>query len=235
VVLNNRYSITTFALETKKHTAGLPVRPILAIAISLMVCGLVGGYQAFVDSLPTSNVTEFITKPATGDYAIEVTLSFDARGDAFDSTALLVRLDGKDLLEKTTPLPAGTPVRIHPVEGLIVGVNELFIQVGTGEGAAEPHAEESAPFAEAGFGEEESGLDEFGLPAEPDATSSNETAGIGLAKAIRVRVFDGDAVLVEKTVWSEPGETISSTIVVDVPENQQPLSEQSDDHVGHNH
>ena len=186
-------------------------------------------------SLPASNVTEFLTKPATGDYAIEITLSFDARGDAFDPTALLVRLDGKDLLEKTTPLDAGTPVRIHPVQGLIVGVNELFIQVGTGQSEAKPSLAEPDLFAEAGFGQEEPSPDEFGLTTEQDTTSSNEPAGIGLAKAIRVRVFDGDEVLVEKTVWSEPGETISSAIVVDIPENQQSLSEKSDNHVGHNH
>jgi len=222
-------------VEAKQHAAGLPVRPILAVAISLLVCGLVGGYQAFVDSLPTNNVTEFLTKPATGDYAIEITMSFDARGDAFDPTALLVRLDGKNLLKQTTPMAAGTPVRIHPVEGLIVGVNELFIQVGTGESAVEPASEERDPFADAGFGEEESSLDEFGLPAEPDTTSSNESASIGIAKAIRVRVFDGDSVLVEKTVWSEPGQTISSTIVVEVPDNQQTMPSNSDDHAGHNH
>ena len=223
-------------MEVKQHAAGLPVRPILAVAISLLVCGLVGGYQAFVDSLPTNNVTEFLTKPATGDYAIEITLSFDARGDAFDPTALLVRLDGKDLLEQTTPLAAGAPVRIHPVEGLIVGVNELYIQVGTGESAAERPSDESASFADAGgFGEEKSSLDEFGLPAEPDTTSSNEPSGIGIAKAIRVRIFDGDSVLVEKTVWSEPGQTISSTIVVEVPDNQQTMPSKPDDHAGHNH
>ena len=222
-------------MEVKQYAVGLPVRPILAVAISLLVCGLVGGYQVFVGSLPSSNVTEFITKPATGDYAIEITLSFDARGDAFDPTALLVRLDGKDLLEKTTPLAAGAPVRIYPVEGLIVGVNELFIQVGTGESATEPSSEEPDPFADAGFGEEESGVDEFGLPAEPDTASSDETAGIGIAKAIRVRVFDGNSVLVEKTVWSEPGQTISSSIVVEVPDNPQTMPSKSDDHAGHNH
>lgn len=222
-------------MEVKQYAVGLPVRPILAVAISLLVCGLVGGYQAFVGSLPASNVTEFLTKPATGDYAIEITLSFDARGDAFDPTALLVRLDGKDLLEKTTPLDAGTPVRIHPVQGLIVGVNELFIQVGTGQSEAKPSLDKPDLFAEAGFGQEEPSPDEFGVTTEQDTTSSNEPAGIGLAKAIRVRVFDGDAVLVEKTVWSEPGETISSAIVVDIPENQQTLSEKSDNHVGHNH
>ena len=222
-------------MEVKQYAVGLPVRPILAVAISLLVCGLVGGYQVFVGSLPASNVTEFITKPATGDYAIEMTLSFNARGDAFDPTALLVRLDGKDLLEKTTPLAAGVPVRIYPVEGLIVGVNELFIQVGTGQSEAEASLEEPDLFAEAGFGQEESSSDDIEAPAEQDTTSANEPEGIGLAKAIRVRVFDGDAVLVEKTVWSEPGEPISSVIVVDVPENHQMLSEKSDNHVGHHH
>ena len=222
-------------VESKSKGPRVPLRPILAITISLVVCGLVGGYQVFVNTLPKRDVSEFLTIAASGDYTIEVTLSFDARGDAFDPTALLVRLDGKDLLEKTTPLPAGVPVKIHPVEDLIVGLNELFIQVGTGDSSMAAEVDEQDPFAVAGFEDDNPAIDDSAQSLGIDDSSEMNGHPQGVAKAIRVRVFDGLSVLVEKTVWSEPGETINSVIVLDIPEMKSPVPTDTDEHGDHNH
>ncbi len=216
-------------MKSTSPASRFPARPILVATISLAICSLVGGYQLFVSTLPQPAVTEVGTTVADGDYALGITLSFDARGDAFDPTALLVRLDGKTLLEKTETVPAGTPLKIHPVEGLIRGLNELFIQVGTGGEVADPAASQPDPFAEAGFGE----------PVEPSAddqeTPSTDHTSPGVAKAIRVRVFDGDQLLVERTVWSEPGEPVSSTILLDLTSNEKVTPEDAGDHDGHHH
>ena len=201
-------------MESKLKTGFIPVRPILALTISLVVCCLVGGYQWFVLTLPKRDVTEFVTTAATGDYSMDVTLSFEAQGDAFDPTALLIRLDGKDLLNTTEPIAAGIPLKIRPVEGLIVGLNEFFIQVGTGEQQNASGSTQPDPFAEAGFEKANPSVDRPGFPAERVETS--EPIAV---KAVRFRVFEGEVVLVEKTVWSEPGETISSSIVIDIPGN----------------
>lgn len=222
-------------VESKTKGPGIPLRPILAITISLVVCGLVGGYQVFVNTLPKRDVSEFLTMAAAGDYTIEVTLSFEARGDAFDPTALLVRLDGKDLLEKTTPLPAGVPVEIHPVEDLIVGLNELFIQVGTGDSSTAGEVDEQDPFAAAGFENDNPAIDDSAQSVGIGDASAMNGHPQGVAKAIRVRVFDGRSILVEKTVWSEPGETINSVIVLDIPEMKNPVPADTDEHGDHNH
>ncbi len=221
-------------MESKSNTGNLPVRPILALLISVSVCVLVGGYQLFVNTLPKGDVTEFVTTAATGDYAIEVTLSFEAKGDAFDPTAILIRLDGRDLLEQTDSLPAGIPLRIHPVEGLIVGLNELFIQVGTADSQQDAGFAKEDEFAEAGVQTTDSLTDEFGLPIERNEFGESDSGAQFGAKAIRVRVFDGDTVLIEKTVWSEPGESISSSIVIDLPANDMPASNPDSDH-DHDH
>ena len=212
-----------------------PVRPLIAIGLCCVICGLVGGYQGFINSLPARQLTEFVTETAEGDYAVEVTLSFDAEGDAFDPTSMLVRLDGENILLKSEPIVAGVPIRIHPVTDLKVGVNEFFIEVGTGGNSVPSDSPEGDPFAAAGFDTPASTsvepMDELG-----DDVDLSVSRVVGVAKAIRVRVFDGDEVLVEKTVWSEPGENISSTIVVDIPANQSDDSASSShDHSSHNH
>ena len=221
--------------ESKSKGGGVPIRPILAITISLVVCGLVGGYQIFVNTLPKRDVSEFVTLAARGDYTVEVTLSFEARGDAFDPTALLVRLDGKDLLEKTTPLPAGVPVRIHPVKDLIVGLNELFIQVGTGDSSTSSEVDAQDPFAAAGFENDSpvpaDSAQSFGIGEASERNRQKQ----GVAKAIRVRILDGLSVLVEKTLWSEPGETISSVIVLDIPETNDSVSTDPGEQDDHDH
>ena len=222
-------------VESKTKGPGIPFRPILAITISLVVCGLVGGYQVFVNTLPKRDVSEFLTIAASGDYTIELTLSFEARGDAFDPTALLVRLDGKDLLEQTTPLPAGVPVEIHPVEDLIVGLNELFIQVGTGDSSTATEVDEQDPFAAAGFENDNPAIDDSAQSVGIGDASEMNGYRQGVAKAIRVRVFDGLSVLAEKTVWSEPGETINSVIVLDIPEMKNLVPTDTDGHGDHNH
>ena len=222
-------------MESKSKGGGLPIRPILAITISLVVCGLVGGYQSFVNTLPKRDVSEFVTTAARGDYTIEVTLSFEASGDAFDPTALLVRLDGKDLLETTTPLPAGVPIEIHPVKDLIVGPNELFIQVGTGDSSTPSEVDTPDPFAAAGFENDNpvpaDSAQSFGIGDAPESNRQPQ----GVAKAIRVRILDGPSVLVDKTVWSEPGETISSVIVLDIPDTNDSVSTDPGEQDDHDH
>ncbi len=226
-------------VKNHSHTSGLPVRPLIALGISLVICSLVGGYQAFINSLPNREVTEIITEAAKGDYTVEITLSFDAQGDAFDPTSLLVRLDGESVLEKSEVVRAGTPVKIHPVANLKVGINEFFIQVGTAETPSVPQNDGDVddPFAAAGFGDAAEDASDFGddFDSTDQEDSPPQTDAVAVAKAVRVRIFDGDEVLVEKTVWSEPGETISSTVVVDVPENDPSPDTSTHDHSGHNH
>ena len=102
-------------------------------------------------------------------------------------------------------MKAGTPVKIHPVPDLKVGINEFFIQVGTAETPAVPEldGEVDDPFAAAGFGDATEDAGDFNNTDQGNSLQQNEV--VGVAKAVRVRIFDGDEVLVEKTVWSEPG------------------------------
>lgn len=177
----------------------LPRRPLLVLVMATAVWGSLTSFESFRASLPKPEAVENVRADAHSEYAITITLTFDAQGDAFSPLALRVSLDGVDepLFESNTRVRAGVPVLISPVAGIKVGVNELLIEVGSG-------------------------------------TDSTEASLQQIAHAIRVQVRVNEEVIVERTLWSEPGNTISGLIVLDVPENtaaSAPVAE----HEGHQH
>jgi hypothetical protein len=79
---------------------------------------------------------------AAGIFTVEVTLTFAAGPDPFaldldDAPALVVSFRGRDLLRRTEEIPAGQPIRIESVEGLVAGANEFYV-------AATPTAQDAA-------------------------------------------------------------------------------------------
>ncbi|MFP6588447.1 MAG: hypothetical protein VB814_12410 [Pirellulaceae bacterium] len=177
----------------------LPRRPLLVLVMATAVWGSLTSFESFRASLPKPEAVENVRADAHSEYAITITLTFDAQGDAFSPLALRVSLDGVDepLFESNTTVRAGVPVLISPVAGIKVGVNELLIEVGSG-------------------------------------ADSTEASLHQIAHAIRVQVRVNEEVIVERTLWSEPGNTISGLIVLDVPENTA-ASAPAAEHEGHQH
>jgi len=64
-------------------------------------------------------------------------------------------------------------------------------------------------------------------------TDSTEATQQHLAHAIRVQVMADEVVIAERTLWSEPGNTISGLVVIDVPENSAAKTAVEDE--GHQH
>jgi hypothetical protein len=162
----------------------LPRRPLLVLLMSAAVWGSLTSFQKFRASLPTPEAVENERAASQSVYAIAITLTFDAQGDAFSPLALRISLDGVEepLFESNTIVRAGVPVLISPVAGIKVGVNELLFEVGSG--------------------------------TDFTAASLHQ-----IAHAIRIQVQANEEVIAERTLWSEPGNTISGVIVIDVPEN----------------
>jgi hypothetical protein len=177
----------------------LPRRPLLVLVMVAAVWGSLTSFQKFRASLPKPEPVENVRAAAQSVYAIAITLTFDAQGDAFSPLALRVSLDGVEepLFESNTTVQAGVPVLVSPVEGIKVGVNELLIEVGSGK----------------------------------DSTAASLQQ---ISHAIRVQVRANEEVIVERTLWSEPGNTISGLIVIDVPENTA-ASATPAEHEGHQH
>ncbi len=193
-----------------------PKRPLLVLVMATIVWGSLTLFQKFRASLPTPQAVENVRPDAQSEYAIAITLTFDAQGDAFNPLALRVSLDGvaEPLFESKTTVRAGVAVLISPVAGIKVGVNELLIEVGSGT--------DSSVDSTNTFG---SGS------ADREIT---EAAVQQVAHAIRVQVLANEEVIVDQTLWSEPDDTVSGLIVIDVPENSEARSTPAE-HAGPQH
>jgi len=183
-----------------------PKRPLLVLVMATIVWGSLTLFQKFRASLPTPKAVENVRADAQSEYAIAITLTFDAQGDAFNPLALRVSLDGvaEPLFESKTTVRAGVAVLISPVAGIKVGVNELLIEVGSGT--------DSSVDSTNAFG---SGS------ADREIT---EAAVQQVAHAIRVQVLANEEVIVDQTLWSEPDDAVSGLILIDVPENSDARS-----------
>jgi len=77
-------------------------------------------------------------KISEGHYSLEISSTFDLQPDPFavrrddDITrdSLLVRMGKEEILKISDPVEAGTLIRADPLEGIIVGYNELYIEAG---------------------------------------------------------------------------------------------------------
>ena len=72
---------------------------------------------------------------APGEYAIELTLPFDAGPDEFsledtgDAPSLLVQMNGAEIVRRQETVSAGeSPIRLDNIDGVVVGTNEFYIQ-----------------------------------------------------------------------------------------------------------
>ena len=110
------------------------MRPVLAILIWVV---LVGGLTTYMHVRQRSNPAgTFEVHEASGAFAVEVTHTFDAEPDPFalqidtqtGAPALLLRVNGAEVLRRTERVERGIPVRVEPVSALIQGHNEIYIE-----------------------------------------------------------------------------------------------------------
>lgn len=78
-----------------------------------------------------------------GVFALQVTTTFAVEPDPFalrternEASALLVKLNGNEILRKTDKVQAGAPIRVEPVPGLIDGRNEFYLEANPPVGLA---------------------------------------------------------------------------------------------------
>jgi hypothetical protein len=172
------------------------MRPLLAIAVIIGAFGSVRAYVSFVNSATGREHQQFQETAAEGRFHLDLTLTFDARSDVFNLESVLLSLHGDTpLLRIEEDVPAGTVLIVDPVEGIVVGENEFYLKVATGE-------------AESG------GESAFSLPG--DETFDESLPAEDRSRAVRVRVFQDDQLVAEKTLWSEPGQAVDGIITVHV-------------------
>jgi len=110
------------------------MRPLFVLLLSI---GLLFGMNWFLGLNPTSSHShhELQVIEAPGEYAVDLTISFDAGPDEFaldvseDAPSLLVQMNGKQVVKRSGEVLASeSPIRVESIEGVTVGNNEFFVQ-----------------------------------------------------------------------------------------------------------
>ena len=112
----------------------------MRFAITILVwLIMVGGLALYIDQRDRRQPAEVRSAAEVAapmdDFTLELTPTFSTAvdpyalsGDPAAAATLLVRLGERELFRSNKPLPAGIPVSLIPVAGLIVGRNELFVR-----------------------------------------------------------------------------------------------------------
>ncbi len=111
------------------------MRIVWAAAIWIVFAGGLMGYMAQRTAIAPPPETSVSTAAATGVFTLVITPTFAAKPDPFALTAagdsafaLQVRIGSRILLSRTEDIEPGRPIRVTIGEGLVAGINEIFIE-----------------------------------------------------------------------------------------------------------
>jgi hypothetical protein len=109
------------------------MRPVLAVAIWIVIIGGLAGYMQVREQARAVRTIE--AKEASGTFALEVTISFPLEPDPFalrsgaeQPAALILKLNGSEILRVNERVDARKPITLDPVPHLHVGPNEFYIE-----------------------------------------------------------------------------------------------------------
>jgi hypothetical protein len=106
------------------------MRPILAIVISAGILLGVHSYLRFAQSLRGKPAVAEADVAASGTYSADITLTFDAQADEFalEPVSLVFKRQQETLLKREELVPAGTPLVIENLPGIVEGENEFYFE-----------------------------------------------------------------------------------------------------------
>ena len=110
------------------------MRPLLAIAVWVVLIGGLSWYMQTRQEVRA--VAGFQPTALETKLTLEVTPSFAVRPDPFalqtdegdKAVALLIRLNGRDVLKKSEKLAGGSQIKVDDVQGLVEGRNEFYVE-----------------------------------------------------------------------------------------------------------
>jgi hypothetical protein len=106
------------------------MRPLLALVISAGILFGVYSYLRFAQSLRGTTEAAVVDVAATGKYSAEITLTFDAQADEFalSPVSLVLKRQDQVLLSREGLVPAGEPLVVENIPGIVEGENELYFE-----------------------------------------------------------------------------------------------------------
>jgi hypothetical protein len=105
------------------------MRPILAIVISAGILLGVHSYLRLAQSLRGKPAAEE-ESAASGKYSADITLTFDAQADEFalEPVSLFFKRQDQVLLKREGFIPAGEPLAVENIPGIVEGENEFYFE-----------------------------------------------------------------------------------------------------------
>ena len=188
------------------------MRVLIAVLFSVLLLGGIGAYIRFADSI-TPKPPDMSEPAALGQYAIDVTLTFDAKVSLFSAVepfSLQIRFRDRVIYESQETIKAGTPLRIENIPDVKAGRNEFWVYASPGDFTGENNQYD-------GFGPDANAFQGFRDSGEAEAEQEDAKMlmeQVTLDRAIRLRVFrDHDPLPVaEKTLWSDQSAAVQGAI-----------------------
>ena len=189
------------------------MRVLIAVLFSVLVLGGIGAYIRFADSI-TPRPPDLSEPAARGEYAMDVTLTFDAKVSLFSAVepfSLQIRFRDRVLYESQETIKAGTPMRIENIPDVKAGNNEFWVYASPGDFAGDENSFEGFDGADVNAFQ---GFEETGDADTAQADAALPAEQIMLDRAIRLRIFrDSDPVpIAEKTLWSDQNGAVQGAI-----------------------
>lgn len=111
------------------------MRPLLAAAVFVGILGGLWLYSGFLQHVQSQRQAasreSYQPEPASGDFAVVLTLTFAAEPDAFslaeNPPAVELLLGGETIFARRERVEANEPLRIEPVPGVAVGENRFHL------------------------------------------------------------------------------------------------------------
>lgn len=109
------------------------MRTVLAVVIWAV---LIGGLSAYMHSREGARtLVAYRFQEASGAFSLELVGTFAVEPDPFalevgdnQPAALMVRLNGKEIVRRAERLDPGSPLRVDPVAGIVEGANEFYLE-----------------------------------------------------------------------------------------------------------
>ena len=107
------------------------------LAVIAIWVAIIGGVSLYMNTRPEITRAIAVVPQGIGagePFRLEATPTFTAEADPFalegetGETAFVVWLNGREVLKASEESRAGIPVVLEPVDGLIEGVNELYVE-----------------------------------------------------------------------------------------------------------
>lgn len=110
------------------------MRPVIAFLIWVVLIGGLTAYMHARERVAAGRVVDF--QAARGNFALELTTTFDLEPDPFalqsddgsGPAAIVVRINGKDVLRRSDRVQRGTQIVVEPVSHLAQGQNEIYVE-----------------------------------------------------------------------------------------------------------